>query len=94
MKESKIQKKIMMHLEAHGFVAIDVITASISGIADILACSPEGCFWAIEVKTPKGRASALQKRFISKVDAKPNAEAFFAYGYEDYLLEFNKRFIA
>ena len=93
MKESKIQKKIMMHLEANGFDVIDVITASKSGIADILACSPQGYFWAIEVKTTIGRASALQKRFIAKISAKPNAEAFFAYGYEDYLLEFEKRTI-
>jgi len=75
------------------FDVIDVITASKAGVADIIANSPQGYFWAIEVKTPVGRASALQKKFIAKIDTKPNAEAFFAYGYEDYLLEFEKRAI-
>ena len=59
-----------------------------AGIPDIIACSPEGRFWAIEVKKPDGRASKLQKWWIKQLQ-KRKAVAFFAYGYDDYLVKYN-----
>jgi hypothetical protein len=35
------------------------------GIADIIACSPEGRFWAIEVKKPGGKPSSDQISFLN-----------------------------
>jgi hypothetical protein len=39
------------------------------GISDIIACSPKGIFWAIEVKKPGGRLYPEQKDFIDRVNA-------------------------
>jgi hypothetical protein len=59
-----------------------------AGILDIIACSPEGRYWEIEVKTLKGRASKLQEVRVKQV-RKNNGIAFIAYGYDDYLKQFN-----
>ena len=37
------------------------------GIADIIACAPDGQFWAIEVKTAKGKATEDQIKFLENV---------------------------
>lgn len=37
------------------------------GISDIIACSPTGQFWAIEVKKPGGKATAEQLQFVLNV---------------------------
>jgi hypothetical protein len=39
------------------------------GISDILACSPIGQFWTIEVKKPGGKPSSDQIAFLSRVRA-------------------------
>ena len=88
MSEQKIQAKILQHLKANGFVACKTITMNRAGILDIIACSPEGRYWEIEVKTPKGRASKLQEVRVKQVRAN-NGIAFIAYGYDDYLQQFN-----
>jgi hypothetical protein len=48
------------------------------GISDIIACSPEGVFTAIEVKRPGGRVSPEQSDFIERVK-RNKAVAFVAY---------------
>lgn len=90
MKEQAIQAKILKFLEAKGFVTAKVVTANRAGILDIIACSPEGRYWEIEVKTPDGRASKLQEVRLDKLQ-KNKAVSFIAYGYEDFLEKFNNR---
>ena len=60
--ESKIQKKIITYLESQGCYIVKVISATKSGVPDILACY-HGQFIGIEVKTPssKNNVSELQK---------------------------------
>ena len=48
-KATILQRDIITLLEAHGYPAYNIITASKSGVADILACI-EGLFASIEVK--------------------------------------------
>lgn len=68
------------------------ITMNKAGIPDILACSSTGRFWAIEVKTLRGKASRLQLHWIAKLQAN-GAVAFIAYGWDDFLVQFNNRAI-
>lgn len=89
MKEQSIQAKILKHLKANGFYTVKVITASKAGISDILACSPNGIFWSIEVKKPGGVVSDIQKYNLRQV-LKRNGIAFHAHSYDIYLLKYNE----
>jgi len=66
MKESVIQKKIIDLVRSHGGYIIKVITATSSGVPDLIACV-KGKFIAIEVKTPTGIISPLQERNIKQI---------------------------
>ena len=88
MKEQAIQAKILKYLKSQGFVTAKVISGNRAGILDIVACSPDGRYWEIEVKTPQGVASKLQEVRLESLLAN-NAIAFIAYGYEDFLVKYN-----
>jgi VRR-NUC domain-containing protein len=58
------------------------------GIADIIACSPEGRFWAIEVKKPGGgKPSSDQISFLNRVRAK-NGIVIVAHSIDDVMERF------
>lgn len=82
-EESKIQKKIMDFLEGKGFHVIRNISPTKSGEADLVACAPDGKFWAIEVKTEKGKTSKLQEVKLEEI-RKRGGIAFVAYGMENF----------
>jgi hypothetical protein len=80
MNEQGVQSKIIKKLEARGAYVVKVITATRSGVADILACVPTvitedmvgqsvGIFSALEVKRPikPSPLSKLQKYHLEKV---------------------------
>jgi len=70
MKEQDIQRKIIKYLEANGAYVVKVVSATKSGVPDILACI-KGQFVAIEVKTPKtiNNVSRLQKYNLATIEA-------------------------
>lgn len=84
MKEQDLQKKIIAHLEACGYHAIKVITASKRGTPDIIACSPVGRFTAIEVKAPGklSTVSPLQAHNIDEI-TKRGGDAFACDNMDD-----------
>lgn len=92
MKEQSIQAKIIKKLEAEGFIAINLITASKSGFSDIIACSAIGRFWSIEVKKPGEKPSRLQYHRLSQFQ-KREAVAFWCDSYDNFLEQFNNRTI-
>lgn len=72
LKESDIQKDTIDLLKYKRFIVFEhrnvgiwkreteryiPLSAGEKGISDIIACSPKGIFWAIEVKKPGGRLS-------------------------------------
>jgi Holliday junction resolvase len=69
MTEQQVQRKIIKWLEDNDYYVVKVISASKSGVPDILACSPDGKFVAIEVKTPqkKNNTSKLQDYNLNKI---------------------------
>ena len=66
--EQQIQKKIYDFLIAEGCYVVKVISASKSGVPDLIGCY-EGKFFAIEVKTPgtRNNVSKLQEYNIDKI---------------------------
>lgn len=44
------------------------IRMGIRGASDIIACSPDGRFIAIECKTQKGRVTEMQKQFLTEIE--------------------------
>jgi len=83
MKEQDIQRKIIKYLEANGAYVVKVVSATKSGIPDILACI-KGEFIAIEVKTPKtiNNVSKLQKYNLAAIEV-AGGKAIVAKSLED-----------
>lgn len=82
MSEQVLQTKILKYLESRGFWVVKIIRANRSGIPDILALSPEGELFGIEVKFGKNTASELQKYHLNEI-AKRKGKAILAYSLED-----------
>lgn len=61
MKEQKIQAKKIKELEDSGYYVIKLITTNKNGIPDIIAIPKNSDVLFIEVKTPNGKVSPLQK---------------------------------
>ena len=68
MSEQQIQSAIIKRIEARGGYIVKVITASRSGVPDLLVCW-EGNFIGFEVKMPTTRTnvSKLQQYNLQKV---------------------------
>jgi hypothetical protein len=78
MKESEIQHQVMDYLGRMGFLVIrtnagkiyhkgHMIKLADAGTSDLIACSPEGVFWAIEIKTAEGKVTQKQLDFLYQV---------------------------
>lgn len=82
MKESYIQGTIIKWLENAGCYCIKTIVTSKKGTPDIIACLPDGKFFAIEVKKPGGTVSKIQDYTIRKIQSK-SGYAIVAYSLND-----------
>lgn len=60
IKESEVQRKIILQLEKRGWIAVKLIQTTMNGIPDLMALKC-GKTVFIEVKTDKGVTSELQK---------------------------------
>jgi hypothetical protein len=58
MNEQQLQRNIIHYLKSEDFYVVKVVQASKRGVPDIIACSPDGRFIAIEVKAP-GKLSGV-----------------------------------
>jgi len=70
--EQALQRKILDYLDSKGFYTVKVISCNKRGVPDILACSPTGQFFAVEVKA-QGKLSTvspLQKHNLEQVSAR------------------------
>lgn len=94
--EQQIKKAIADYLRIKKYIVINhrnvgikkpngsfiPLPAGEKGISDLLACSPEGRFIAIEVKRPGGTVSPDQREFIERINKKGGL-AFVAYSIDD-----------
>ncbi len=88
MTEQKLQTKILNWLKAHGYYCFKVVVGNRAGILDINGCTPEGMFFAIEVKWGKNKTSKLQDYNISEI-TKRHGIAIVAYSLEDVTIVLN-----
>ena len=81
-EEQKLVKACIDYLRYKGFLVlrnnsgrifinnngkIRAVRSGMAGSADIIACSPDGRFFAIECKSKNGRLTESQKEFLQKV---------------------------
>lgn len=84
MLESKIQSRIIKHLEKLWYTPLKIIKLSKSGYPDLLVLTGmEKHFW-IEVKQETGKLSEIQKYRIEELESKGD-KVIVAYGYDDFL---------
>jgi hypothetical protein len=65
MKEKEIEKYFVWTVERMGGRAYKFTSLGRVGVADRIACLPDGSTWFVELKTKGGKLSALQKMFMS-----------------------------
>ena len=77
--ESKLQRKIINHLELSGWIVVKTIQLSKNGFPDIFAFK-NGKTIFIEVKSPTGKTTELQKYRIEQL----TKEGFLAFVCNDF----------
>ena len=65
MKEKTIENHFVWAVERIGGKTYKFTSPGRKGVADRIACLPDGSTWFVELKTKGGRLSALQKMFMS-----------------------------
>jgi hypothetical protein len=65
MKESEVEQYFKWRVERAGGKSYKFTSPSHRGVADRIACLPNGATWFVELKTKGGRLSELQKIFAA-----------------------------
>ena len=65
MKEKIVENHFVWAVERTGGKTYKFTSPGRKGVADRIACLPDGSTWFVELKTKGGRLSALQKMFMS-----------------------------
>ena len=69
MKESEVERHFVWAVERAGGKAWKFTSPGRKGVADRIACLPDGQTWFVELKTKGGRLSPLQKLFAADMQA-------------------------
>jgi hypothetical protein len=69
MLEKEIEKYFIWIVERMGGKTWKFTSPGRRGVADRIACLPDGTTWFVELKTKGGRLSPLQKMFAEEVQA-------------------------
>jgi len=65
MKEKIVENHFVWAIERIGGKTYKFTSPGRKGVADRIACLPDGSTWFVELKTKGGRLSVLQKMFMS-----------------------------
>jgi hypothetical protein len=65
MKEKIVENHFVWAVERVGGKTYKFTSPGRKGVADRIACLPDGSTWFVELKTKGGRLSVLQKMFMS-----------------------------
>jgi hypothetical protein len=65
MKEKIVENHFVWAVERIGGKTYKFTSSGRKGVADRIACLPDGSTWFVELKTKGGRLSELQKMFMS-----------------------------
>jgi len=66
MTEKALQSKILKHLKATGAYIVKTVVSNRNGVPDIIGCY-QGQYFAVEVKAPGNKATALQCYNLEKI---------------------------
>jgi hypothetical protein len=69
MRESEIERYFIWAVERLGGKTYKFTSPGRKGVADRIACLPDGSTWFVELKTKGGRLSPLQKMFAADMAA-------------------------
>ncbi len=69
MKESEIERYFVWAVQKAGGKTWKFTSPANRGVADRIACFPDGTTWFVELKRPGGRLSALQAIFADDMIA-------------------------
>lgn len=67
MTEKEIEAYFVKRVKALGGIAYKFRSVTQRGVADRIACMPNGEAWFVELKKPVGRLSALQEIFAEEM---------------------------
>lgn len=67
MRESEIEAYFKWSVEMVGGITYKFTSPSHRGVADRIACLPDGQTWFVELKTKGGKLSPLQKLFAAEM---------------------------
>ena len=67
--EKNIEKHFVWTVERMGGITYKFTSPGRKGVADRIACLPDGSTWFVELKTKGGRLSPLQKMFAADMAA-------------------------
>lgn len=67
MTEAEIERYFVKRVKALGGYAYKFRSVTQRGVADRIACMPNGEAWFVELKKPGGRLSALQEIFAEEM---------------------------
>ena len=67
VRESEIEKYFVWTVQRMGGTAYKFKSPNHRGVADRIACLPDGSTWFVELKAPGGRPSPLQKFFAARM---------------------------
>jgi len=67
MREKIVENHFVWAVERAGGKAYKFTSPGRKGVADRIACMPDGTTWFVELKTKGGRLSELQKMFMSEM---------------------------
>jgi hypothetical protein len=67
MTEKEIEKYFVQRVKAFGGISYKFRSVTQRGVADRIACMPNGRAWFVELKKPDGRLSPLQQIFAEEM---------------------------
>ena len=68
MRESDIERYFDWTVQSLGGRTFKFRSVTQRGVADRIACLPDGSAWFVELKAPKGRLSPLQRLFADQME--------------------------
>ncbi len=68
MRESEIERYFDWTVQSLGGRTYKFRSVTQRGVADRIACLPDGSAWFVELKAPKGRLSPLQRLFADQME--------------------------
>jgi hypothetical protein len=69
VRESEIERHFVWTVERMGGITYKFTSPGRKGVADRIACLPDGSTWFVELKTKGGRLSPLQRMFAADMAA-------------------------